>query len=32
MDTGFADMLRAEQWKTLDYSCGPDGRFFEAKP
>ena len=27
----FCDMLRAERWKELDYSCGPDGRFFEAK-
>ena len=21
----------ANRWKELDYSCGPDGRFFEAK-
>ena len=27
----FCDMLRANCWKELDYSCGPDGRFWEAK-
>jgi hypothetical protein len=27
----FCDMLRANCWKQLDYSCGPDGRFWEAK-
>ncbi len=27
----FCDMLRANCWKELDYSCGPDGRFFEEK-
>jgi len=27
----FCDMLRAKRWEELDYSCGPDGRFFEAK-
>jgi hypothetical protein len=27
----FCDMLRAERWKELDYSCGTDGRFWEAK-
>lgn len=25
------DMLRSIIWEELDYSCGPDGRFFEAK-
>ena len=27
----FCDMLRANRWKELDYSCGPDGRYWEAK-
>jgi len=27
----FCDMLRSNRWKELDYSCGPDGRFWEAK-
>ncbi len=27
----FCDMLRAERWQELDYSCGPDGKFWEAK-
>jgi hypothetical protein len=27
----FCDMLRSNRWAELDYSCGPDGRFFEAK-
>jgi hypothetical protein len=27
----FCDMLRAELWKELDYSCGPEGRFWEAR-
>ena len=27
----FCDMLRAQRWKELDYSCGPDGRFWEAR-
>jgi hypothetical protein len=27
----FCDMLRANCWKELDYSCGPEGRFFEEK-
>jgi len=25
------DMLRSIRWKELDYSCGPNGKFFEAK-
>jgi hypothetical protein len=27
----FCDMLRANRWKELDFSCGPEGRFWEAK-
>ena len=27
----FCNMLRSNCWKELDYSCGPDGRFFEPK-
>ena len=27
----FCDMLRAERWEELDWSCGPDGRYWEAK-
>lgn len=27
----FCDMLRAQRWVELDYSCGPDGRFWEAR-
>ncbi len=27
----FCDMLRAKRWDELDYSCGPDGRYWEAK-
>ncbi len=27
----FCDMLRSTRWEFLDYSCGPDGRFFEEK-
>ena len=27
----YCDMLRASRWEELDYSCGPDGRFFEPK-
>jgi len=27
----FCDMLRAKCWETLDYSCGPDGKYWEAK-
>ena len=27
----FCDMLRAERWEKLDYSCGPEGKFWEAK-
>jgi hypothetical protein len=27
----FCDMLRAERWKELDYSCGPEGRYWEAR-
>jgi hypothetical protein len=30
-ESRFCDMLRANCWKELDYSCGPDGRFFEPK-
>jgi hypothetical protein len=30
-DIRFCDMLRAERWKELDYSCGPEGKFWEAK-
>jgi hypothetical protein len=27
----YCDMLRAKRWEELDYSCGPDGKFFEPK-
>jgi hypothetical protein len=27
----FCDMLRAKRYEYLDYSCRPDGRFWEAK-
>ena len=27
----FCDMLRAERWKELDYSCGPEAKYFEAR-
>jgi hypothetical protein len=27
----FCDMLRSTRWEELDYSCGPDGKFWEAK-
>jgi len=27
----FCEMLRSYRWQDLDYACGPDGRFFEAK-
>ena len=27
----FCDMLRAERWKKLDHSCGPEAKYFEAK-
>ena len=27
----FCDMLRAHYWQDLDFSCGPDARFFEPK-
>ena len=27
----FCDMLRAERWKELDYSCGPEGKYCEAR-
>ncbi len=27
----FCDMLRSIRWEILDYSCGPDGKFWEAK-
>ena len=30
-DNRFCDMLRSKRWEELDYSCGPDGRFWEAK-
>ena len=30
-DNRFCDMLRAERWKELDYSCGPEGKYFEPK-
>ena len=26
----FCDTLRAERWKELDWSCGPDGRYWVA--
>ena len=27
----FCDMLRAERWENPEWSCGPDGRYWEAK-
>ena len=27
----FCDMLRAKRWESLDWSCGSDGKFWEAK-
>ena len=27
----YCDMLRAERWKELDYSCGLEAKYFEAK-
>ncbi len=27
----FCDMLRAKCWEELDYSCGVEGKFWEAK-
>ena len=30
-DKRFCDMLRSSRWEMLDYSCRPDGRFWEAK-
>jgi hypothetical protein len=27
----FCDMLRAERWKELDWSCRPEGRYWEGK-
>jgi len=27
----FCDMLRANRWKELEFSCGPEGKFWEAK-
>ena len=27
----FCEMLRSNRWKYLDYSCSPDGKFWEAK-
>lgn len=26
----FCDMLRAKCWESFDYSCGPDGKYWEA--
>jgi hypothetical protein len=30
-DQRFCDMLRSTRWEELDYACGPDGRYWEAK-
>ncbi len=30
-ESRFCDMLRSGRWEELDYACGPDGRFWEAK-
>jgi hypothetical protein len=30
-ESRFCDMLRSNRWKELDYSCGPEGKFWEAK-
>ncbi len=27
----FCDMLRSTRWEELDYACGPNGRYWEAK-
>ncbi len=27
----FCDMLRSNRWKDLDYSCGPEGKFWEER-
>jgi hypothetical protein len=27
----FCDMLRSNRWQDLDYSCTPEGRFWEPK-
>jgi len=27
----FCEMLRSTRWESLDYACGPDGRFWEPK-
>jgi hypothetical protein len=27
----FCDMLRSIRWEGLDYACGPDGKFWEAR-
>jgi hypothetical protein len=27
----FCDMLRSKRYEDLEWFCGPDGRFFEAK-
>jgi hypothetical protein len=27
----FCDMLRSNRWQDLDYSCGPEGKFWEEK-
>jgi hypothetical protein len=27
----FCDMMRSDRWKDLDWSCGPDGRYWEEK-
>ncbi len=30
-ESRFCDMLRAKCWEKLEYSCGPDGKFWEEK-
>ena len=30
-ESRFCDMLRSNRWEILDYYCGPDGKFWEAK-
>jgi len=30
-ESRFCDMLRSKSWESLDYSCGSDGKFWEAK-
>jgi hypothetical protein len=27
----YCDMLRSKRWEELDWSCGPDGKFFEER-